>query len=69
MIEHRKDETSQLMADLRVALNDWLHQYAPDQCESERVHDALNRIGANGGTLAYIGELNRRVREWQKRNA
>lgn len=50
----------------RIGLDDWLNQYASELCDEERVKEARERIADNGGTLAYIAQLqdqNRRALE------
>lgn len=47
-----------------IALDDWLHTYAPDECGEEYVQTTRCRIFEAGGTLAYIADLqqeNRRI--------
>lgn len=47
-----------------IALDDWLHTYAPDECGEEYVQTTRGRIFEAGGTLAYIADLqqeNRRI--------
>ena len=41
----------------RIGLDDWLNQYASELCDEERVKEARERIADNGGTLAYIAQL------------
>lgn len=41
----------------RVAIDDWLNTYAPDECNENRVKEARTRIFENGGTLAYIAQI------------
>lgn len=45
-----------------VAIDDWLHTYAPDECMREHVRDTRLRIYDGGGTLAYIAEIQSRNR-------
>jgi hypothetical protein len=40
-----------------VAIDDWLHQYASELCDEKYVAATAKRIMANGGTLAYIANL------------
>lgn len=54
----------QEMAELRaalersvVAINDWLHQYASELCNEKDVLETWKRIRENGGTLAYIAQV------------
>lgn len=45
-----------------VAIDDWLHQYAPDECVPRRVTETRDRIMSGGGTLAYIAEIQQQNR-------
>jgi hypothetical protein len=45
-----------------IALDDWLNTYAPEFCDEERVKEARKRIMDEGGTLAYIADLQERNR-------
>lgn len=40
-----------------VALDDWIHMYASEHCDEERVRQAGARIRQHGGTLAYVGTI------------
>jgi hypothetical protein len=40
-----------------TALDDWLNTYASEFCHEWRVKEARERIMEEGGTLAYIGDL------------
>lgn len=40
-----------------VALDDWLHQYAPEFCGEPYVSETKKRIRAGGGTLAYVATI------------
>ena len=42
----------------RTALDDWIRTYASEQCDEKSVHESLRRLDANGGTLAYVANLN-----------
>ena len=53
----------QLLRDLGVALDDWLHGYAGELCSESYVQQSAKRIEKDGGTLAYIAKLRRRVHE------
>ncbi len=44
-----------------VALNDWLHVYAPEFCDEKRVVEAQNRL-QEGGTLYYIATVLQKCR-------
>lgn len=46
-----------------VALDDWLHQYASEQCDEKRVNESWKRIHDEGGTLAYLARVQRQNRE------
>jgi hypothetical protein len=48
-----------LLEDVHEALNAWIHTYAPDMCDEERVEHYRNLISDHGGTLYYIAELNK----------
>jgi len=37
-----------------LAMNDWLHQYAPEHCNPDDVARTRSRIEYRGGTIAYI---------------
>lgn len=39
-----------------VAIDDWLHLYAPELCGEEHVRETHERIDAAGAPLAYIAE-------------
>ncbi len=40
-----------------LALHDWLHQYAPEFCDADRVSQARSRITNQGGTIAYLSDI------------
>ena len=40
-----------------LAINDWLHVYASEECGKDHVARSLSRIKERGGTLAYIAEV------------
>lgn len=40
-----------------IAIDDWLHQYAGEHCNELSVQDTQRRIFQNGGTLAYIADV------------
>ena len=46
-----------------IAIDDWLNTYAFDLCSEERVKEAHDRIMREGGTLAYIAEIQQRNRK------
>lgn len=45
-----------------VAIDDWLHQYASDMCLEDHVKATGRRIFENGGTLAYIADVQEKNR-------
>lgn len=45
-----------------VAIDDWLHQYASDMCSEDHVKATGRRIFENGGTLAYIADVQEKNR-------
>lgn len=47
----------------RIALDDWLNTYAADLCAPDRVKEAWDRIGLEGGTLAYIAFVQEQNRD------
>ena len=51
-----------LLADLSVALDAWLHQYASEMCDIKRVRELAAMVYEHGGTLAYIAKLQQRIR-------
>ena len=46
-----------------MAIDDWLHQYAGEFCDEHDVKETGKRISQNGGTLAYIADVQARNRE------
>jgi hypothetical protein len=50
------DEMAKALEVSNLAIEDWLHIYAPDECKSERVAEAYARIREHG-TLAYIASV------------
>lgn len=40
-----------------TAMNDWLHQYASELCDDDRVRETYKRINESGGTLTYIAKI------------
>ena len=40
-----------------IALDDWLHEYAPELCGESYVTETRERIASRGGTLAYIAKV------------
>lgn len=45
------------------AIDDWLHQYAPDFCGKNYVVETHKRIIESGGTLAYITDVQAKNRQ------
>jgi hypothetical protein len=45
-----------------VAINDWMHLYAPDMCKESDVAEAMARVHENG-TLAYIANVQEQNRD------
>jgi hypothetical protein len=45
-----------------LAIDDWLHTYAPEFGDADRVRQAQSRIFNRGGAIPYIGETQRRNR-------
>jgi len=59
------DKLSALRAALErsmVALDDWLHMYAADQCDPAKVLESAKRIAEAGATLAYIASAQQQNR-------
>ena len=53
-----------------IALDDWLHQYAPFDSDTTRIKESSSRVYAAGGTLAYLADVqhqNRTALKWRKR--
>jgi hypothetical protein len=46
----------------RIALDDWLHVYAGDMCDPEKVAESVARISEAGATLAYIASVQKQNR-------
>ena len=55
-----------LLRDCSIALDHWLHQYAPEQCDSSHVRTSIVIMMDSGGTLAYIARLQQRIRKTLK---
>ena len=47
----------------RIAIDDWLNTYASEFCDEARVAEAGKRIRDEGGTLAYIADVQQQNRE------
>ena len=45
-----------------VALDDWLHIYAADQCDEAKVAKTELRVFREGGPLAYIASVQQQNR-------
>ncbi len=50
-----------LIEECLVAMNDWLHSYAPEMCKPEHVEATRERLNEHG-TLAYIAFLSDKLR-------
>ena len=46
----------------KVALDDWLHVYAGDMCDPQKVAESVARISEAGATLAYIAKVQKQNR-------
>ncbi len=55
-------DRDELLRRCSVALDDWLNTYASEFCDDARVAEAIKRIADNGGTLAYIAELQQDIK-------
>lgn len=53
----------QALARSVTALDDWINTYASEFCDADRVAAASKRIMDQGGTLAYIADIQKRNRE------
>ncbi len=58
----------QLLNDLSIALDDWLHTFAGDLCDPKDVEESMERCRKSGGRLIYIADLRRRIKEYKERN-
>ena len=45
-----------------VAIDDWLHSYAPDHCNAQDVAETKKRL-SEYGTLWYIASIQKKIRE------
>lgn len=52
----------ELLRDCSTALDHWLHQYAPEQCDKGWVKETGRAMMNAGGTLAYIADLQQQIR-------
>ena len=46
-----------------IALDDWIHTFAAELCHEKHVKEAHDRINKNGGTLAYVADLQQASRQ------
>ena len=46
-----------------IAIEDWFNIYASEFCDEKRVAEARARIRENGGTLAYIADVQKQNKE------
>ena len=53
----RERELSAALRRSMTALDDWLNTYASEFCDEVRVKEAGERIMKEGGTLAYIADV------------
>ena len=55
------DELAEALERSRVAIDDWLHSYAPEFCNVQYVQETMERISAFGtiGYIAKVQEANR----------
>jgi hypothetical protein len=61
-LEADRDRLKALCEEADIALSDWLHTYASEECKPEYVVESMKRIFENGGTLYYIAKLRQRIR-------
>lgn len=52
-----------LLQRLHTALGDWLHTYADEFCEEDKVAETHRRLFDEGGTLLYIAKRQEEIRE------
>ncbi len=57
-MERREERMREALERSVVAIDDWLHSYAPAFCDPKRVEEAKARV-ASVGTLYYIGIVQR----------
>lgn len=65
-IEELKAENERLrnaVKQSQLAIDDWLHTFAPEHCKEEHVIETDNRIWYRGGTLAYIADVQKENRD------
>ena len=53
----------ELLRDCSAALEYWLNQYAPDMCDRKEVDKTCRAMMEVGGTIAYIADLQQRIRK------
>ncbi len=58
----REWRLEQALRSSMLALDDWLHQYAPEWCGHECVAESRKRVG-RVGTIGYIAETQEKNRE------
>lgn len=59
----RPESAKKVLAAASIALDDWLHTYADDMCDQKYVKESFQHIGEHGGTIAYIADLQSRIRK------
>ena len=52
-----------LLRDCSAALNHWLHSYAPEFCGCAEFRETQKAMMDAGGTLAYMADLQQRIRK------
>lgn len=52
-----------LLRECSVALDRCLHLYAPEQCNAKHIGKIFRVMMDAGGTLAYIADLQQRIRK------
>lgn len=65
LAETKTEQVAALGAALKIAqggLNDWLHTYATDLCDPEKVAAAQERV-SKFGVLAYLANINEEIRQ------
>lgn len=60
--ETKGEKMRVLLRRCSLALDDWLHQYASEQCDPAKVMESSTRVYNSGGTLAYLADLQRDIR-------
>jgi len=61
-LEAERDRLREAAQTASVALDDWIHSYAPEECGEPYVTETYKRIRNGGGTLAYIAEVQSELR-------